>query len=89
MLSDGDDVGARDLGNSDATVGRVGSVQVNMVGADASGDGELQVLRLSETLGSQVARVEAMKWGLVRVPYNKPNAAGGFCFRWRGGEWWL
>ncbi|KAL2290575.1 hypothetical protein FJTKL_15622 [Diaporthe vaccinii] len=65
MLGNGDDVGARDLGNSNATVGGVGSVQVNMVGADTSGDSELQVLRLSETLGGQVARVEAVGWGSV------------------------
>lgn len=65
MLGDGDDIGTRDLGNSNATVGGVGSVQVNMVGADTSGDGKLQVLRLSETLGGQVARVEAVNWGSV------------------------
>lgn len=89
MLGDGDDVGTRDLGNSNATVGSVGSVQVNMVGADASGDGELQVLRLSETLGSQVARVEAMKWWSVRVPDDEPTAAGGFFFVFGGGVGWL
>lgn len=68
MLGDGNDVGASDLSNSNATVGGVGSVQVNMVGADTSGDCELQVLCLSETLGGQVARVEAVNFILVLYP---------------------
>lgn len=59
VLSDGDDVGASDLGNSDTAIGLVGSVEVDVVGTDTSSDGELEVLRLGETLSSKVAGVEA------------------------------
>lgn len=60
VLSDGDDVGAGDLGDGDTAVGLVGGVEVDMVGADASGDGNLELLGLGEALGRQVAGVEAM-----------------------------
>lgn len=59
VLGDGDDVGAGDLGDGDAAVGLVGSGQVDVVGADTSSDGDLEVLGLGETLRGQVARVEA------------------------------
>ena len=59
MLGDGDDVGAGDFGNSDTTIGLVGSVQVDVVGANAGGDGDLQLLRLCETLSCEVTGVEA------------------------------
>lgn len=59
MLGHGDDVGASHLGDSDTAVGLVGSVQVDMVGANTGRDGELQVLGLGEALSGQVAGVEA------------------------------
>lgn len=59
VLGDGDDVGARHLGDGDTTVGLVGGVKVDMVRANTGGDGDLQVLGLGETLGGQVAGVEA------------------------------
>lgn len=59
VLSDGDDVGAGDLGDGDAAVGLVGSGQVDVVGTDTSSDGDLEVLGLGETLRGQVTRVEA------------------------------
>lgn len=59
MLSDGDDVGAGHLGDGDTTVGLVGGVQVDMVGADTCSDGDLEVLGLGKALSGQVAGVEA------------------------------
>lgn len=60
VLGDGDDVGAGDLGDGDAAVGGVGSVEVDMVGTNTGSDGELEVLSLGQTLGGQVAGVEAV-----------------------------
>lgn len=59
VLGDGDDVGAGDLSDGDAAVGLVGGVEVDMVRADAGGDGKLELLGLGEALGGQIARVEA------------------------------
>jgi hypothetical protein len=47
VLGDRDDVGAGDLSDGDAAIGLVGCVEVDMVRADTSSDGELQVLGLS------------------------------------------
>jgi hypothetical protein len=58
VLSDGDDVGASDLGDSDAAIGRVGGVEVDVVRTDTSSDGNLEVLGLGQTLSVQVAGVE-------------------------------
>jgi len=58
MLSDGNDVAAGDFGDSDTAIGVVGGVQVNVVGANTSSDGNLQLLCFGETLGSEVTRVE-------------------------------
>jgi len=58
VLSDGDDVGASDLGDGDTAVGLVGSVQVDVVGTDTSGDGDLQLLGLGEALSGEVTGVE-------------------------------
>ena len=60
MFGDGDDVGAGDFGDGDAAVGGVGGVEVDVVGADAGGDGDFEVLRFGETFGGQVAGVEAV-----------------------------
>jgi hypothetical protein len=59
VLGDGDDVGAGDLGDGDAAVGLVGGDEVDVVGADAGRDGDLEVLGLGEALGGEVAGVEA------------------------------
>lgn len=61
VLGDGDDVGAGDLGDGDAAVGLVGGDQVDVVGADTSGDGDLEVLGLGQTLSGQVTGVEAIR----------------------------
>ena len=60
MLSDGNDIGACDFGDGDTAIGLVGGVQVDVVGADAGGDGELEVLGLCEALGREVSGVEAV-----------------------------
>ena len=61
VLSDGDDVGASDLGDGDTAVGLVGSIEVDVVGTDTSSDGELEVLGLSKTLCCEVTGVETIK----------------------------
>lgn len=58
VLGDGNDVGAGDLSNGDTAIGLVGSVEVDVVGTDTSGDCDLEVLGLCETLGGQVTWVE-------------------------------
>lgn len=68
MLGDGHDVAAGDLGDGDAAVGLVGGVEVNMVGANAGRDGELELLGLGQTLGGEVTGVEAVR---VLDLYNK------------------
>lgn len=64
MFGDGDDVGARDFGDGDAAIGLVGGVEVDMVGADAGGDGEFEVFGLGEAFGGEVAGVEA---GIISI----------------------
>lgn len=64
VLSNGDDVTASDLGDRDTTVGLVGGVQVDVVGANSGSDGDLEVLRALQALGSEVAGVETSRWEL-------------------------
>lgn len=58
VLSDGDDVGASDLGDSDTAIGLVGSVEVDVVGTNTSSDGNLELLGLGQTLSGEVSWVE-------------------------------
>lgn len=60
VLSDGDDVRASNLSNSDTAIGFIGSVEVDVVGTDTSSDGNLQLLCLGQPLGGEVAGVEAV-----------------------------
>lgn len=60
VLGDGDDVAAGDLGDGDTTIGLVGGVEVDVVGADAGSDGKLEVLGLGETLSGEVSGMEAV-----------------------------
>ena len=90
VLGHGDDVGAGHFGDGDAAVGLVGGVQVDVVGADAGGDGQLEVLGLGQALGGQVAGVEAVdeEWWLVdcsqsmdwsrRESFRLPEALGSY-----------
>lgn len=59
VLSDRDDVGARDLSDGQTAVGLVGGIEVDVVGTDTGSHAELEVLGLGQTLLGQVARVEA------------------------------
>lgn len=81
VLGDGDDVAASDLGNGDTAIGGVGGVEVDVVRADTSSDGNLEVLGLGETLSSEVARVEAARRkGLassIEIETNEAQCASG------------
>ena len=61
VLGDGDDVRARHLGDCDAAVCFICCVQVDVVGADARGHCQLELLGFGEALGGQIARVEAVQ----------------------------
>ena len=65
MLGNGDDIAASDFGDSDTTIGLVGGIQVNVVRANTSSDGNLQFLGLGETFGGQVTRMEAKQQRLA------------------------
>ena len=60
MFGHGHDVGASNLCHGDATVGLVGGVQIDVIGANTGSDGNLQVLGLGEALGSEITGVEAV-----------------------------
>lgn len=61
VLCNGDNVGTSDLGHGDTAVGLVGGIEVDVVGPDTSGNGELQLLGLGQTLGGEVTGVEAVR----------------------------
>ncbi len=82
VLGHGYDVGASDFGNGDTTVGLVRGIQVNMVRTNTSSDGKLEVLRLGETLGGQVAGVEAIL--RIGVSLEEDNIKGGELHKTRG-----
>jgi hypothetical protein len=50
VFGDGDDVRARYFGDGDAAVGLVGSVEVDVVGANAGCDGDLELFGAREAL---------------------------------------
>jgi hypothetical protein len=58
VLGDGNDVGTCDFSNSNTAIGLIGSVQVDMIGANAGRDSDLELLGLREALGGKVAGVE-------------------------------
>ena len=61
VFGDRDDVGAGNFSDGDASVGLVSGVEVDMVGANAGGDGEFEVFRFGKAVGCQVARMEAVR----------------------------
>ena len=65
MFGNGDNIGACDFNDGDTAVGCVGGVQVNVVRADAGCNGELELLCLCKSLGSQVAGMEAVEASLI------------------------
>jgi hypothetical protein len=52
VFGDGDDVGARDFSDSDTAIGLVGGIEVDVVGTDTCGDGDLEFLCFGETFRS-------------------------------------
>jgi len=60
VLSDRDNVAASNFSDGDTTVGLVGGVEVDMVRANTSSDGNFEVLSLGQTLSGQVTGVEAV-----------------------------
>jgi hypothetical protein len=58
MFGDGDDVGASHFGDGDTAVSDVRGVEVDVVRADAGGDGEFEIFGFGETFLSEVAGVE-------------------------------
>jgi len=58
VLGNGDNIGACYFGNGDTSIGLVGCVQVDVIGADSSCDGDLELLGLGETFGGEVTGVE-------------------------------
>ena len=58
VLGYGYDIGSRHFSYSDASVGLVGSVQVDVVGADTGCDSELELLGLGKALCGKIAGVE-------------------------------
>ena len=81
VLGYGDDIGAGHFGNGDTAIGGVGGIEVDVVGADTCGDGDLKVLGLCETLGGKVARVESE---MVSPVSSGPNPLMGIARRVRG-----
>ena len=67
VFGDGDDIGACHFGDGDTAVGLVGCVQVDVVGADTSGNGNLELLGFCETLGGEVAGVETVQIYMLPV----------------------
>lgn len=65
MLSDGDDVGSSNFSNGDTTVGLVGSIEIDVIRSNTGSDGDLEVLGLGKTFGSEVTRVETKKGNLL------------------------
>ena len=58
MLGDRDAIAIRDFGDRDAPVHC--GLQINVIGADAGGDGELQLLGLGDALGGQIGGPEGL-----------------------------
>lgn len=58
MFGDGDDVGASHFGDGDSAVGLVGCVQVDVIRSNTSGDRDLELLRLGQTLCGEISGVE-------------------------------
>ena len=58
MFGNGDDIGAGDFSDGDTAVSLVGGVQVDVVGANASSNGNFEIFGFRQTFCGQVARVE-------------------------------
>ena len=58
-IENGIDIGASNFSDSNSAIGLVGSIEIDVVGANAGGNGDFELLCLLEALSSEVARVEA------------------------------
>lgn len=65
VLSDRYDVGSGNLCDGDTTIGLVGSIEIDVVRSNTGCDGNLEVLGLGETFGSEVTWVETGKESLL------------------------
>lgn len=59
MLGNRNDVRTGDLGDGDTAIGLVRGIQVDVVRADTSRDGDLQLLGFGEALCGKITGVEA------------------------------
>jgi hypothetical protein len=59
VFGDGYDVGTSNLGDGDTAIGLVCSVQIDMIGSNTSGHGNLELLCFGKTFGSEVTGVES------------------------------
>lgn len=75
VFGDGNDVGAGDFGDGDTAIGLVGGIEVDVVGTDPGGDGELELFGFGKTLSGEVAGMEAV--GLRDS--SQPNGLTGNC----------
>lgn len=60
MFGDGNDVGAGDFGDGDTAIGLVCGIEVDVVGTDPGGDGELELFGFGKTFSGEVAGMEAV-----------------------------
>ena len=60
MLGNGDDIGASHFSDGDTAVGLVGGIEVDVVRSNTGSDGDLQLLCLGQSLGGEVAGMEAV-----------------------------
>ena len=65
VFGDADRIAVGDLGDRDPAVDR--GLKVDVVGADAGGDGELQLLGLGDPIGRQIGRPEGLRDHDIRV----------------------
>ena len=60
MLGDRNNIRAGDLSNSDTIVSLISGIKIDMVRSNTSSDSNLKVLSFSQTLSSEVSRVETI-----------------------------
>jgi len=61
VLRYGDNIAAGDFSDGNTSIGLVSSVQINMIGSNASGDRKSEILGSGQTLGGKVSGVESVQ----------------------------
>ena len=77
VFGHGYDIAAGHLSDGDTAVSLIGRIEVNVVRAYTSGDGELEVLGLGQSLSSEVPRVEstqAVSDGHIGYQWGSPSS---------------